>query len=301
MTWQPAQVQFPPTAKGLSDAMDTALAQGKGEITTAVSRLGALSPSFVTNPTASTATGSDAAQNALVHLFGAELRALVVHPYQEGVGQGESYSRHLSAPNAQQALAGKLGDAWDSYKPAGNLEAVCVLFAEQTLTAFAARLKAVCQLFPLSELCEAEHRAEQLLRLESEKSVLPGAPLGGHWRPRKLTQLQTARRAAQAIGAEIASAYGYEVESTNPLEELEALATKKQQYLDTARATTETLAAQFTGTGNTYCLFATGTARQTASQITATHPFDHDHGFSAAMLFTAAPGELIVLRELFGL
>ncbi|BBM04159.1 hypothetical protein [Microbulbifer sp. GL-2] len=301
MTWQSAQVQFPPTAKGLSDSVNTALEQGKGEINTALSRLGEISPSFATNPTASTATGSAATQNTLVDLFGAELRALVVHPYQEGVGQGESYSRHLSAPNAQQALAAKLGDACDSFKPGGSLEAVCVLFAEQTLSAFAERLKAVCQLFPLSELCEAEHRAEQLLRLESEKSVLPGAPLGGHWRPRRLTQLQTARWASQAIGAEIASAHGYEVENTNPVQELQALADKKRQYLDTVRANTEILAAQFTGTGNTYCLFASGTTRQIASQITATHPFDHDHGFSAAMLFTGSPGELTILQELFGL
>ncbi|MFA0810859.1 hypothetical protein [Microbulbifer epialgicus] len=301
MTWQSAQIQFPPTAKGLSDAVDAALEQGKGEITTALSRLGEISPSFAMNPTAATAIGSAANQNALVELFGTDLRALVVHPYQEGVGQGESYTRHLSAPNAQQALAGKLGDAWDNHKPSGPLEAVCVLFAEQSLRAFAERLKAVCQLFPLSELCEAEHRAEQLLRLESEKSVLPGAPLGGHWRPRRLTQLQTARWASQAIGAEIASAHGYEVENSNPLEELQALAAKKQQHLDTIRATTENLVAQFTATGNTYCLFATGEARQIASQITATRPFDHDHGFSAAMLFTAAPGELTVLQELFGL
>jgi hypothetical protein len=301
MTWQRAQVQFPPSAKSLSDAVDATLAQGKGEITAALSRLGAISPSFATNPTASTATGSGATQNSLVDLFGAEMRALVVHPYQEGVGQGESYSRHLSAPNAQQALVAKLGDAWDSHKPAGTLEAVCILIAEQTLTAFAARLKAACQLFPISELCEAEHRAEQLLRLESEKSVLPGAPLGGHWRPRRLTQLQTARWASQAIGAEIASAYGYEVENTNPLQELQTLAAKKQQYLDRVRAETEALAARFTGTGNTYCLFATGTTRQIASRVTSSHPFDHNHVFSAAMLFTAAPGELTVLKELFGL
>lgn len=114
-------------------------------------------------------------------------------------------------------------------------------------------------------------------------------------------QLQTARRVSQAIGAEIASAHGYEVENTNPVQELQALADKKRQYLDAVRANTETLAAQFTGTGNTYCLFASGTTRQIASQITATHPFDHDQGFSAAMLFTAPPGELTILQELFGL
>ncbi|WHI46816.1 hypothetical protein [Microbulbifer sp. VAAF005] len=301
MTWQSAAIQFPPSAQSLSDAVDATLAQGSGEITSALARLGDISPSFAANPTASTATGSAANQNALVDLFGADMRALVVHPYQEGVGQGESYSRHLSAPNAQQALAAKLGDAWDNYKPSGNLEAVCVLFAEQTLAAFATRLKAVCGLFPISELCEAEHRAEQLLRLESEKSVLPGAPLGGYWRPRKLTQLQTARWASEAIGAEIASAYGYEVENTDPLQELQTLAAKKQQYLDQVRADTASLAAQFVGTGNTYCLFATGTTREIANQVLASKPFDHDHVFSAAMLFAAAPGELTILRELFGL
>ncbi|MFC6977607.1 hypothetical protein [Microbulbifer taiwanensis] len=176
MAWQSAAIQFPPSAKALSDSVDSTLAQGRGEIDTALSRLGDVSPQFVKNPTAATAQGSAAAQNNLVALFGVDLRLLVVHPYQEGVGQGTGYSRHLSAPNAQLALAEKLGDAWDTHTPAGTLEAVAVLFAEQTLEAFAARLAAIGQAFPVPELRMAERRTDHLLRLEAEKSVLPGAP-----------------------------------------------------------------------------------------------------------------------------
>ncbi|MFC6633522.1 hypothetical protein [Microbulbifer taiwanensis] len=301
MAWQSAAIQFPPSAKALSDSVDSTLAQGRGEIDTALSRLGDVSPQFVKNPTAATAQGSAAAQNNLVALFGVDLRLLVVHPYQEGVGQGTGYSRHLSAPNAQLALAEKLGDAWDTHTPAGTLEAVAVLFAEQTLEAFAARLAAIGQAFPVPELRMAERRTDHLLRLEAEKSVLPGAPLGGHWRPRHLQQLLPARASAGSIGAEIACAYGYEVENTDPLAELQNLAAKKQTHLDAVRAATENLVAQFAASGPTWCLSASGSAREVAEQIKAAGPYGHDHVFATALLFVGAPGELTALQEMFGL
>ncbi|MCX2834447.1 hypothetical protein [Microbulbifer thermotolerans] len=301
MAWQNAAFQFPSIAKALSDSVDDVLTQGRGEIDTALSRLGRVSPQFVNNPTAATAEESAAAQNNLAALFDADLRLLVVHPYQEGVGQGSGYSRHLSAPNAQLALADKLGDTWDSYTPAGDLEALAVLFAEQTLESFASRLAAIGQVFPVPELRMAERRADQLLRLEAEKSVLPGAPLGGNWRPRHLLQLQAARIAAGSVGTEIASAYGYALENIDPLTELQSLAAKKQTHLDAVRAETENLVAQFAAAGPTWCLSATGSPREIAEQIKEVGPYDHDHVFSAALLFVAAPGALTVLREMFGL
>ncbi|MFS1525830.1 hypothetical protein ACL7TT_17240 [Microbulbifer sp. 2304DJ12-6] len=302
MPWQHPAIQFPPAAKALRDGIvAAALAQGRSEIDTARSRLHSVEAAFVKNPTAATAAGSAALDNTLRALFGADLHLLVVHPYQEGVGQGHSYSRHLSAPNAQRALAAKLGDAWDRNKPVGALEAVAVLLATQTLGTFATGLHTLCQWLPLPELCQAERRTQQLLRLESEKSQLPGAPLGGHWQPRRLTQLHTARSVAQVIGAEIASAMGYALENTDPLAELHTLAEKKQQHLDAVRAATETLVADLNGRGMTHCLYASGSPRQIAGQIQAAHPFDHDHVFCAALLFAAPVGALAPLQELFGL
>lgn len=301
MAWNNPSLQFPPSVKALSDGVDSTLSQGRVEIDTALSRLGAVNPLFENNPTAAIAQGAAAAQNNLVDLFDADLRLLVVHPWTEGVGQGEGVIRHLSAPNAQLALAKKLADTWDTHKPGGNLEAVAVLFAEQTLQAFAARLSAIGQVFPLPELRVAERRAEQLLRLESEKSVLPGASLGGQWRPRRLLQLHMAKTSAQCVGAEIATAYGYEVENTDPVTELQQLAAKKQAYLDSVRAETENRVAQFAASGRTYCLYASGSTSDIADQVAAAGPFDHDHVFSAAILFTAAPGELTPLKEIFGL
>lgn len=301
MAWQSATVQFPPSAQALSDSVAATLTQGRSEVDNALARLGDVQPTFTNNPTAATAQGSATAQSDLENLFGVDLQLLVVHPYLEGVGQGDGYSRHLSAPNAQHALAAKLGDAWDSNAPTGSLDAVAVLFAEQTLQAFADRLQALATVFPVPELRVAERRAEQLLRLESEKSVLPGAPLGGHWHPRRLQQLHTAQQSAQVIAAEIACAYGYELEGTDPVAELQALAAKKQQHLDTVRANTQAVVAAFASSGPTYCLSTSGTPREIASQVEATGPFDHDHVFSAALLFTAAPGNLVILQEVFGL
>lgn len=301
MAWQTPLIQFPPGIKALSDGVDNALSQGRGEIDTALARLDAVNPTYKKNPTATAAQGAAAAQNNLVDLLDAELRLLVVHPWTEGAGQGEGVSRHLSAPNAQRALAAKLRDGWDSHTPTGELEALAVLFAEKTLQGFAARLSAFATVFPLPELRQAERRADQLLRLEAEKSVLPGAPQGGTWRPRRLLQLQPAALAARNVGAEIASAHGYELENTDPTAELAALTAKKQQHLDAVRQATEELAGQFAEGGGVTCLAINGSAREVADQVQGPGPYDHDHVFTAALLFAAAPGELTPLQEFFGL
>lgn len=290
MPWQTAALQFPPSAEALSDGADAALSQGREAIATALAQLDAVDPQFTLNPAAPAAAGSAAAQQDLTALFTAALQLLVVHPYLQGIGT----DRHLSAPNAQLALASKLQD----HGSMGTLDAVCFLIAAPTLTSFAEKLTTFAEVFPLPELQLAQRRAQQLLRLEVEKTQLPGAPQPGLWRPRRLRQLHSVRRAQQLVAAELAAATSFELESTDPLTELRALADKKQRHLDTVRSQVDDFAAQLKGSLS--CLFVSGSPAAIAHQLKNPGPYGHDQVLTAGVLITGAAGTLTALRELFG-
>jgi hypothetical protein len=293
--------QWPPTLADAVATLNGSLGAAASELAAAQSRVTA-APDYtqVSNPVAANAVGSIAEHGQIVDAMLAGLKVLCVHPWAQGVGEGENHYRYLSTANALDTAANKLLDEYDHLTPAGVIDAVVLLISANGFFGFYETLKIFNAVFPLPETVMCERRAAQIASVESDKVVLPMAAINSRWAGNESAHCYGISTATKAVGQLSAHAEGYEVGSESPEQELLNLITKKTHSLAATQSLVASVQAQFaTSTGSGKYI-----ANKTPAQIKAllnSSGAGHDAPLCCCLVLTGAVGELELLREMLGL
>jgi hypothetical protein len=215
---------------------------------------------------------------------GGSVQKRIVHPWLHGVGEGSGHYRYLSFPNAAQALAQTLTT---------EQAALGIAIAAANLTDFANDIATLNAVFPVREFAALGRKAAALVNLETDKFNLPAAPgaiaqqamdlsgLGAVADLRKAALLQQAQTEATAF------------EQSGPLANLDAYQTQKTAAAADVAAALASAKAKLSG-GAGWRFYAESDIANALMQNTP----DHKYTLTAIMLFTGAPGELSLLKEI---
>lgn len=256
-------------------------------------------PSYAANPAAGAAAGAGGLAASLETLLDSDVTALVVHPWQHGVGDGNGIYRNLSAPNALQALRQKLL-VGDEPLPSGAVEGLALLIAARDYQDLATQLAQFTAALPLPEWEMVQRRAAALVAWEDEKIKLPPPLMTARLLNRKPAHIATLDATLGATHARLALVAGIASEATGPAAELQALAIKKLGAITAQAAALAALGTTFTG-GAGMALSLGNTLADIAGQITSSGGPGHDYTVCTACLFIAAPGRLTALKQVVGL
>lgn len=223
-------------------------------------------------------------------------QTLCVHPWQEGVGHGYGLHKTLSAKNALQAIANKLRDKNDAGRPSGTTELVVIMLPAPTLDDLANALQSFCSGFPVPELAAVQRLALRMGTYDQDHEHRPEPLLNPHWRDRRCLSHGAARIANQAVGAALATAMGYAVD-TDPLAELKSLADKKAQYIDQVQQDLDNARALFTGGAGRAFFVSAGSPELCADALTDADDFTHADVYTAGLALTAPTGQLAFVKE----
>jgi len=257
--------------------------------------------SFSVNPVAAAANTADTTRTQLRQLLDTGMSCVVVHPWQQGIGQGQGVYRHLSAPNAIQALADKLTDNNDISSPNTNQEALALLINATNLNDFAQQLAAFSTVVAIPELQMLQRRAEQLKTLDADKVLLPDPASNARWVSRNALQLEAARESLKKVSGQLALALGYDAENIDPVTELQALISKKQNQLTALETDYSNFIAQFGGSSGCGLFLNSASPEQLGNSLRAAPGPGHEFVFSAAIMFLADTGNLTFFKEVLGL
>lgn len=306
MTWTPVTLRWPAQSTSWLAALDDAKAMAGSELADAGLRVAALAGLATTNPGpvgAAAAEAVAAGRSALSEALGEVPAALVVTPFQSGVGQGRGLQRYLSAPNLLQHLAGKLDDVTDANRPAGEQYALVVMFVGTRYDHFAASLSRFNAVLPLADLKRAQNRAGRLAELETAKWELPTAGTLPCWGKLPLEQSTITRAASQAMSGQLAALESYAPSS--PLADLQALASRKAQLSAAKDQALAKLKAMFDGAGADITMSARligpGSAAELRRELLAGAAPGHEWPLAAGVMLVGSLRGLSFVRELVGL
>jgi len=229
--------------------------------------------------------------------------ALVVTPFQSGVGQGRGLQRYLSAPNLLQHMATKLQDVTDASRPGGEQYALVVMFVGTRYDYFAATLSRFNAVLPLPDLKRAQNRAGRLSELETTKWELPTAGMLPRWGVLPLEQSTITRTASQAMSAQLAALESFA--SSSPLADLQALASRKAERSAAKDRALANLKAMFDGAEADATMAARligpGNAAELRRDLLTGQAPGHEWPLSAGVMLVGSLKGLSFVRELVGL
>lgn len=215
---------------------------------------------------------------------GDSVQKRLVHPWMTGIGEGAGHYRHLSFPNAVKALSDTLSN---------EQAALGIAVSAANLTDFADQIDTLSASFPVRELTAMATKAKALLPLEIEKFNLPktaGAIADKAMHLAGLGAIADLRKSAlmeQAVAA--ATAF----EATSPITNLtNYVATKTADDAAVAAALANSKAKLTGGAG--WRFYAESDIANAILQNTPDHQYTH----TAIILFTGAPADLALLKEI---
>lgn len=306
MTWTPVTMRWPSQATSWLADLEEAKTMAGAELASAGQRMDELKELATTAPSGVgdlAAAAVAAGRSALTEALGEVPRALVVTPFQSGVGQGRGLQRYLSAPNLVQHLATKLDDVTDANRPAGEQYALVVLFVGTRYDHFAASLSRFNAVLPLPDLKRAQNRAGRLSELETTKWELPTAGTLPRWGELPLEQSTITRAASQAMSSQLAALESFSPSS--PLADLQALASRKAQRSsakDQALANLKALFDEPTAESTmTARLVGPGSAGDLRRELLAGDAPGHEWPLAAGVMLVGSLKGLSFVRELVGL
>lgn len=295
------QFNWPAALASVVSANDSALASATDELTAAAGRLSAAPElAVVGNPVAAGSAGSADVLLQLRSALLARVSVLVVHPWAQGVGQGDNHHRYLSPENAVIAAANKFGDTADTNKPGMVMDAIVVLLTGTGFNVFAQTLKQFNVVFPLPQTLMCERRARQLATVENDKQILPEAAINSPWLHRAIAGVGHSAKASAAVGELCSFAGGYEAGGNSPDDELAALIAKKTTAFTAAKNAINSIAATFTGGVGRGDFFANQNPQQIKNALLNTG-VGHEEPLACCVVFSAAAGELKWVKEMLGL
>ncbi|HGM5587117.1 TPA: hypothetical protein ACKP2Y_003482 [Pseudomonas putida] len=306
MTWYPVTMRWPSQATSWLADLEEAKAMAGGELTSAGDRVTALQGMATTNPGPvgeAAAAAVAAGRSAMSEALGEVPAALVVTPFQSGVGQGRGLQRYLSAPNLLQHLATKLQDVTDTNRPGGEQYALVVMFVGTRYDHFANTLSRFNAVLPLPDLKRAQNRAGRLSELETAKWELPTAGMLPRWGELPLEQSTITRAASQVMSGQLAALESFA--SSSPLADLQALASRKAQRSAAKDQELANLKAMFDGAQAdvtmTARLIGPGNAAELRRDLLTGQAPGHEWPLSAGVMLVGSLKGLSFVRELVGL
>ncbi|WP_409312725.1 hypothetical protein [Pseudomonas putida] len=306
MTWNPVTMRWPSQATSWLADLEEAKAMAGGELASAGDRVAALQGMATTDPGpvgAAAAAAVAAGRSAMSEALGEVPAALVVTPFQSGVGQGRGLQRYLSAPNLLQHLATKLQDVTDTNRPGGEQYALVVMFVGTRYDHFATTLSRFNAVLPLPDLKRAQNRAGRLSELETAKWELPTAGMLPRWGELPLEQSTITRAASQVMSGQLAALESFA--SSSPLADLQALASRKAQRSAAKDQALANLKAMFDGAQAdvtmTARLIGPGNAAELRRDLLTGQAPGHEWPLSAGVMLVGSLKGLSFVRELVGL
>ena len=307
MTWSPVAMRWPTEATAWMSQLGAAKDLAGSELASTGQRLADLQAIAKTSPgpVGAAAQGAIAAgRQALAEQLGEAPAALVVTPFQSGIGIGRGHQRFLSAPNLLQKLADKLSDPSDNSRPQGEQYALCLMFLSTRYDNLAASLARFNALLPMPDLVRTERRARHLAKLETEKWVIPEAGALPRWGALPLERCTVLKAAQQSIAGQIAVLESYAADSS-PMADLAALASRKAQQQQARDQSLAALQASLQGgqadTSVRARLVGPGSNGELSRQLLAGDAPGHEWVMSAGVLLVGSEKGLSFVRELVGL
>ncbi len=302
MSWVETSFSNPVVTSDIESDVDSMLSNVNSEMSNAATRLGGVSShEYTINPAASDSAGVGAIWSQLVDVMDAESNVVSVHPWVDGEGVGSDVYQHISPINTVESLAGKLEDINDNNSPKGEKEAVVVMVYASTMQEFENQLNAFNLVFPIPDFEMAQRRAKQLVELEDEKIKLPDPSKNNRWVTSNSLQHETPSKFLSLLSDRVAISVGYDEENNNPVAELQALISKKQQHLSDTKANYDGAVSSLVGGSGKSIFISSRSVSSIASTLRSSSPPGHEYSLCSAMLVVADAGELTFIKEVLGL
>lgn len=292
---------WPTTLDDIANESESSLAVAESELDSAGDRLSAAPAITIeNNPVAGSAGGSAVNYSALMDIIFTDTKMVCVHPWTQGVGQGETHYRYLSPANAVQAAAKKLVDAPDYQRLTTSVDAVVVVISAKDFDVFAKSIKQFSDVFPVADLMMCQRRSAQLATVEKDKVILPDAAINARWRAKGMGGIGHSLISSSATGELCSHAVGYESGAVSPDDEIQNLISKKKSMLDAAIAAVDDLRSVFDGGVGRGVFFSSQSPAQIKNALDASG-LSHDDPLACCLVFTSVPGKLTLVKEMLGL
>ncbi|WP_323600723.1 hypothetical protein [Pseudomonas putida] len=306
MTWSPVQIRWPSQATAFLDDLGGVQDLAAGALASTVERVAELASLATTDPGhvgIAALQVAEAGRSALAGALGEPPLALVVTPFQSGVGQGSGYQRYLSAPNLLSHMADKLTDTSDDSRPGKESYALVLMFVATRYDHLASALAAFNTLLPMKDLQRAERRARQLFDLEAEKWTLPAAGTLPRWGKLPLDRCTITKVANQAMTSQLAALESYA--DSSPASDLAALSVRKAEQAQALVQKLTALKDQLSGTSASTSararLIGPGSNAELARELLTGDTPGHEWPLSAGVMLVGSLPGLAFVRELVGL
>lgn len=306
MTWSPVQMRWPSQTTAFLEELGGVQDLAAGALASTVERVTELASLATTNPGqvgAAALQVAEAGRAALAGALGEPPLALVVTPFQSGVGQGTGYQRYLSAPNLLRHMADKLTDTSDDSRPGTESHALVLMFVATRYDHLASALSAFNTLLPMKDLQRAERRARQLFDLEAEKWALPAAGTLPLWGKLPLDRCTITKVANQAMTSQLAALESYA--DSSPGSDLAALSVRKAEQAQGLAQKLAELKDQLSGSAASTSararLIGPGSSAELARELMTGDAPGHEWPLSAGVMLVGSLPGLAFVRELVGL
>lgn len=306
MTWSPVHMRWPSQTTAFLEDLGGVQDLAAGALASTVERVAELASLATTDPGqvgAAALQVAEAGRSALAEALGEAPLALVVTPFQSGVGQGSGYQRYLSAPNLLRHMADKLTDTSDDSRPGKESYALVLMFVATRYDHLANALSAINTLLPMKDLQRAERRARQLFDLEAEKWALPAAGTLPLWDTLPLDRCTITKVANQAMTSQLAALESYA--DSSPASDLAALSVRKaeqaQGLAQKLTALKDQLSDSAASTSARARLIGPGSSAELARELMTGDAPGHEWPLSAGVMLVGSLPGLAFVRELVGL
>lgn len=306
MTWSPVHMRWPSQTTAFLEDLGDVQDLAAGALASTVERVAELASLATTDPGqvgAAALQVAEAGRAALAGALGEPPLALVVTPFQSGVGQGSGYQRYLSAPNLLRHMADKLTDTSDDSRPGKESHALVLMFVATRYDHLASALSAFNTLLPMKDLQRAERRARQLFDLEAEKWALPAAGTLPLWGKLPLDRCTITKVANQAMTSQLAALESYA--DSSPASDLAALSVRKAEQAQGLAHKLSTLKDQLSGSAASTSararLIGPGSNAELARELMTGDAPGHEWPLSAGVMLVGSLPGLAFVRELVGL
>jgi hypothetical protein len=295
------QFTFPAMLDSASSNAASALGSAAAGLTDAATRLSAAPAlSVVNNPVAGGCAGSGDVLTDLRYMLATKVSVVVVHPWSQGIGQGNNYHRYLSGENAVIAAGNKFGDMADTNKPGAAVDAVALLLTGTGFADFAQTLKQFNTVFPIEQTLMCERRARQISTADGDKQILPDAALNAPWQNRRMAGQGNNRNATARVSDLVAHSGGYESGAESVDSELQALINKKKASLILAQQQVDAVAALFSGGVGRGAAFQNQTPAQIKNAL-LNSGVGHSAPLACCVVLSSAVGGLQLVMETLNL
>lgn len=228
----------------------------------------------------------------------AHYRCVFVHPWCEGIGQGNGHYRYLAPANAIEAAANKLIDANDSLKPTQNMDALAFLVSGASSSEMYNKLSVFIAAFKHPDILMCANRFKSLAVLEKAKEILPDAQLNASWKAQSLCASNSVKNYVAAVGDALAFVHGYECDSQSAEHEIAMLAQKKSQQITNALGHATTELNKLTGSVGSKIFYANKSPAAIKRELLSSG-LGYDSPLSVCLVITGDVGSLENIRGMF--